>query len=179
MNKEKPVRLVITSPSKLGVEFSSNIEARTTAGVLSELLAESKHKVILSSPYIQGIETLQQMNLLDPLYKAINREVRVILLSTASTVRKKRKVSMLKKNVEFYCPRPNIQSESELGSHAKFCISDESKAYLGSANFTRPGLSISFELGVIIHKPLTFQLLYIWKELISNGFLVSYERIKK
>jgi hypothetical protein len=39
---------------------------------------------------------------------------------------------------------------SQLGLHAKFCISDAIAAYVGSANLMGPGLNQHFDMGILI-----------------------------
>ena len=74
------------------------------------------------------------------------------------------------KCITFYQPLANKLDENHLGSHAKFCICDSKKAYVGSANFSNLGLNQHFEMGVLLHGPLAKKM-QIWKKLIEEESL--------
>jgi phosphatidylserine/phosphatidylglycerophosphate/cardiolipin synthase-like enzyme len=64
-----------------------------------------------------------------------------------------------------YRPAANLESEKLLGSHAKFCISDTTAAYLGSANFTGLGLAGHLEMGVLLKGKLAGDIAAFWETL--------------
>ena len=72
-------------------------------------------------------------------------------------------------------PKTNLQNERILGSHAKFCASDWKSAYIGSANFTGPGLSEQVEMGVLLSGPVVRQLQAFWTYCLEEGLFVNSE----
>jgi phosphatidylserine/phosphatidylglycerophosphate/cardiolipin synthase-like enzyme len=63
---------------------------------------------------------------------------------------------------------------SELGSHAKFCISDDTAAYVGSANLTKPGLGEHFELGVLVRGQAALAMRSFWNFAIHHKLFSPY-----
>ena len=73
-------------------------------------------------------------------------------------------VSFEKKSLESDPELPEFPEfdVTELGSHAKFCISDNTAAYVGSANLTKPGLGEHFELGVLVRGQAALDMRRFW-----------------
>ena len=55
---DESVEFVITVPEPLGAELAYNTRARTTLGVLTQLIAGARQKIVLAVPFIQGERSL-------------------------------------------------------------------------------------------------------------------------
>jgi phosphatidylserine/phosphatidylglycerophosphate/cardiolipin synthase-like enzyme len=60
-----------------------------------------------------------------------------------------------------------------LGSHAKFCVADGRRAYVGSANLTGPGLSEHLEIGLLVHGKVAKQIEELWLYSVEIGMFVK------
>ena len=78
-------------------------------------------------------------------------------------------------DVRFFQAKTNIEQEQRLGSHAKFCIADETSVYVGSANLTGPGLSEHLEMGFLVDGKHAKQIVNVWKFLVDKGFWIRSE----
>ena len=173
------VEFVITVPEPLGAELAYNTRARTTLGVLTQLIAGARQKIVLAAPFIQVERSLINGPLAEALQAALRRSVRVNIVSTAQSLQSLRRVDWLNspyQNVHFFQPKTNIEQEQRLGSHAKFCIADETEAYVGSANLTGPGLAENLEMGFLVHGKHARQISDFWNFLVEKGFWVNTER---
>lgn len=65
--------------------------------------------------------------------------------------------------------------EGVLGSHAKFCIADGIRAYLGSANLTFLGLNQHLEMCVLVQEDIARQIFQFWQQLREIGFFVEVD----
>jgi phosphatidylserine/phosphatidylglycerophosphate/cardiolipin synthase-like enzyme len=74
-------------------------------------------------------------------------------------------------NVKVYQPIDNVRNTEILGSHAKFCLVDGEKVYIGSANITNPGLGQHIEMGILGKKDLAKKVEKLWDYLDKHGFL--------
>ena len=74
--------------------------------------------------------------------------------------------------LRFYRAAIHPEDSQRLGSHAKFCISDEELAYVGSSNLTGPGLSGQLEMGVMIRGPVARHLVQFWDYAVDIGLIV-------
>ncbi|MFI5398460.1 MAG: phospholipase D-like domain-containing protein [Candidatus Binatia bacterium] len=61
-----------------------------------------------------------------------------------------------------------------LGSHAKFCITDDERVYIGSANITQKGISGHFEMGVLLDGKPARQVSALVRALMESDFLIAY-----
>jgi len=59
--------------------------------------------------------------------------------------------------------------------HAKVLIVDAKKGYLGSANFTKQGLTSRFELGVRLDEEQSKTIDRLLERLILSGLFVKYD----
>lgn len=171
------VEIVLTVPEPFGAQLVSKFGARTTLGVLTELLASAQGHVVIASPFIQGTEGLVAGPLGMALIAALKRRVRVDVISTGASLatldlRSLRDIAGPR--FRSFRPYNNIVDPRMLGLHAKFCLCDGEHAYIGSANITQKGISENFEIGVLLHGKLVQRLLDIVHTLIDSGYLVEF-----
>ena len=111
--------------------------------------------------------------LVDAVGHAVHRGVRLDVISTDESkdvFQESLPELYVNSAVHFYRPHPDL-ARSKLGSHAKVLIADNNSAYVGSANFTDPGLTANLEMGVLLRGSLAHQLRAFWTHLIETGFL--------
>ena len=171
------VEVVITAPERYAAALALRARVRLTLGALTQLIADSKQYILLSFPYIQENDSVGT-----PIYhalrSALKRGVDVDIVSTLvglRTIAKKGLQKGAKGRLRFYRPRANVQNESRLGSHAKFCVCDGMHAYVGSANLTVPGLSNNIEIGVLLHGEPTHQIESFWELTFEEGLWLETE----
>src|SRR6266576_7266667 len=75
-------QLVITAPTPHGIKIAHEVKARTTLGVLTTLIAQAEHNLILVAPFMQIGEGLSREPLAGALISALQRGVIVDLAST-------------------------------------------------------------------------------------------------
>lgn len=172
MTSDDSVELVVTGPGRFGTALASKTRARTTLGVLTQLLAEAQRDVVISAPYLQRGHGLSSGPLADALAAALGRGVDVSIMTTGrglETLDKKALERIGPGKVRYYRPVMNVTEERRLGSHAKFWIMDSERAYVGSANLTRPGLTEHVEMGVIVHGMAAQQIRAFWDCCVEIG----------
>jgi len=159
--------LVITAPEPYGARLAYDTAARMTLGVLTELVVGARKRLVLASPYLSE-DVFDVGVLAASVHAALTRGV-VIELATSSKQIQALSPSLLRRReagqLAIFCPTANLESDTRLGSHAKFCISDSSAAYLGSANFTTPGLAGHLEMGVLVRGRLATAISALWDTL--------------
>jgi phosphatidylserine/phosphatidylglycerophosphate/cardiolipin synthase-like enzyme len=151
--------------------------ARLTIGVLVELALEAQSRLVLASPYVNVASLLSDGVLANAIKHALDSGVEVEIASAGANVKQLRSLLRLNKKgadykLKLFQPKANALDERQLGSHAKFCISDAKKAYLGSANFTTPGLGGHLEMGVLVEGKLAIQISRFWSDLKEIGLFV-------
>lgn len=167
---------VITVPEPYGSELAHRARARTSLGVLAQLIAQAKRNLVIAAPFIQSGEGIDAGPLADALRAALQRGVNVDVISTdggLQAVDAERLRRMGRGHLRLFQPHANIEDEGRLGSHAKFCLADDWHAYIGSANLTGPGLSTNLEMGVLVHGELASQVREFWRYLREVGFFVE------
>ena len=170
------VELVITPPEPCGSKLAQHISSRTTLGALTQLIAQAKKHIVIASPFFQISEEIKYSPLLEAMKYALRRSVLLEVISTGSGISVFRTVwSSIIGNgrIRLFQPKPNIDDERYLGSHAKLLIVDSKHAYIGSANFTSPGLTGNLEVGVLVHGTIAAQVNSFLKYLVDIGFLVD------
>jgi phosphatidylserine/phosphatidylglycerophosphate/cardiolipin synthase-like enzyme len=174
------VQLVITTPPKYGIDLAAYAECRTTLGILTELFAHARKRVVIAAPFLQQGAGLSEGALKTTLEATLQRGIHV---DVASTHRGLETLAGLPNEWRDYPGKLRLfHSEGEnterrrLGSHAKFCISDQDSAYIGSANLTGPGLDENLELGVIVRGEVAQQLARFWQHAVSVGLFMAVER---
>ena len=172
------IEFVITIPEPFGAELAYKTRTRTTLGVLTQLTATARQRIVLAAPFIQVERSLIQGPLAEALRTALRRSVQIDIVSTAQGLQSLKRVDWLNshhQNLHFFQPKTNINREERLGSHAKFCISDETAAYVGSANLTGPGLAENLEMGFLVHGKYAKQISDFWNFLVESGFWTHVE----
>jgi phosphatidylserine/phosphatidylglycerophosphate/cardiolipin synthase-like enzyme len=176
-NRKKEPELVITIPSSFGPELANIIEARITIGVIIQLIAQSKKIVIIGAPFIQRAISEKNQDFKVAINSALNRDVQVNIISTGTGLDTFPR-GLKQENIElihYFQPQRNIDNKNQLGSHAKFCISDGKHAYIGSANLTDPGLFENLEMGILIHGNVAKQALKFWEYLVDKKFFIEVD----
>lgn len=165
---------VITVPQSLGAVFAYHAKARLTLGVLVQMVAKAQQEIVISSPYMQSEQIFGRSDLAFALESAINRGVRLKIMSTGENLQLIRSLDWVvsnQTNIEFYQPQTNIERPEYLGSHAKFCLVDKSSAYIGSANFTYLGLHQHLEMGIVVYGEIAERIAEFWHLLVQQGYL--------
>lgn len=180
MQEEKPstkkTEVVVTPPEQYGTQLAYNIRARTTLGVFTQLIARANSHILIASPFVQTYHGFSESPIKSALMFALDRNVCLDIVTTGTGM------GILKNgwsdlttrdNIRFFQPKPNIDDERYLGSHAKCLISDAQAAYVGSANFTQPGLSGNLELGLLVEGDAAAQIGSFWQYLIDIKFIIE------
>lgn len=165
---------VITVPKSLGAVFAYRAKARLTMGALVQMVAKAQQEIVISAPYLQSEQIFGRSDLAIALESATNRGVKLKIMSTGGNLQLIRGLDWVisnQANIEFYQPQMNIERPEYLGSHAKFCIVDQSSAYIGSANFTYLGLHEHLEMGVVVHGEVAERIARFWDLLVQQGYL--------
>lgn len=169
----KQPQIVITSPGPGAIHLAHNVRARTTLGVLTTLIAQSKTHLVIASPFVQANEALSKEPLAGALREALKRGVGVEIASTRQgldNLDRSTLIDTATNYVTFFRVAEEYPESSSIGFHAKFCVADGRSAYVGSANLTRPGIEQHFEMGVLVFDESAAQVLSIWRHLIRQSF---------
>ncbi len=170
------VELVITPPKIYGSELAQRIGARTTIGVLTQLIANSKTSILIASPFFQSYNGIESNPLINALKNALDRNVSLNVIGTGEGIevfKKWKKEGFLQGNIRLFRPKPNVEDERFLGSHAKVLIVDDNYVYIGSANLTQSGLMDNLEIGILFEGNIASNVSKLWNHLIETGFLVE------
>ncbi len=170
-----PVDIVITGPQALTTELAYKTGCRTTIGVITQLFAQARNRVIVSVPYLQPGHGLLDGPVHDALLGALRRGVTVDVMTNAKSIKLLRETcdpARVHKQFHFFRPHANVEDERRSGSHAKICIADGQAAYIGSANFTGPGLSDQIEIGLLVEGDPAVRLEQFCVYCIESGLFV-------
>lgn len=172
---ETRVEVVATVPEELPRDLLIPAAMRTTLGVLVELIAESRKRVVLASPFMQ-LACICRGPLGVTLETAAARGVLIDVVSMGGSLTEADTGMLssqrLPMTIRVFQPRPNLVDSEVMGSHAKVCLVDGAAAYIGSANFTENGLSKHFELGTLVRGQPARDLWSIVNRLFADGFFV-------
>lgn len=169
------VELVMTVPEPHGALLAYKAQCRTTIGVLVQLFAQAKHRVIIGTPFIQTSQELADGVIADAIRSAMRHGVSVDILSTDQSLQAIERDRLLRDTggkLQLFRPSANLINRQRLGSHAKFCVADGESAYVGSANLTGPGLSGQLELGLLVHGEIARQIEQFWDYAVETGLFV-------
>lgn len=173
-NTDKEFEFVVTLPDSLDKSIIDKYQLRTTVGVLTELFANAKEYIIIGAPFIQSVEGLQYGIIGKCMELALDRGVRIDIISTTSSLLNLNiKKELIGNLVHLFRPQKNIDNANTLGSHAKFFIVDKSIAYLGSANYTFKGINENLEMGFLVKGAAALQIYNFIKDLCNKGFFVE------
>jgi phosphatidylserine/phosphatidylglycerophosphate/cardiolipin synthase-like enzyme len=169
------VELVLTVPEPYGGLLAYNTRCRTTIGVLIQLITEAERFVIIAAPFIQSAYGLSTGVIADALSSALRRGVDIDVMSTSKglqAIDREQLMHAAKGRLRFFQPVPHRDDEQQLGSHAKFCIADGERAYVGSANLTYHGLSGQVEMGLLIRGSVAHQIKDFWDYAVEVGLYI-------
>lgn len=172
-----PVEVVATIPGVSGGELISRFGLRSTLGVLTELLASAKDRVVIAAPFIQGMEGLHAGPVGMALVAALRRGVRVDVISTGAglgALDRELLSGIAGAVLKTYRPRRNVDDPRVLGSHAKVVVSDGSDAYVGSANITQKGIGGNLEIGVLLHGSAAREVAQLIQALMESDYFVEW-----
>jgi phosphatidylserine/phosphatidylglycerophosphate/cardiolipin synthase-like enzyme len=172
----RDLELVVTLPEAVGDQIANEFGLRTTLGVLVELLAGAKGHVIVGAPFIQGDAALHAEPLASAFRSALERGVRVDIISTGASLANLRLGQLRRvagRGLRTFQPRGNTEDARSLGSHAKFFLADGQAAYVGSANFTHMGIGGHLEIGVLLSGAPARQLWHVVTRLFDIGYLIE------
>ena len=167
--------LVITAPQAYASSLAYHTRCRLTLGVLTQLMAEFRRHVVIAAPFFQVGYGVSRGPLADALRAALRRGVDVDVVSTGQALSALDTMWLRDKTVgqlRLFQPQANIENERRIGLHAKFCVSDDERAYVGSANLTGPGLSEHFEMGLLIRGEVAQQIGSFWRYVVQIGSFV-------
>ena len=74
--------------------------------------------------------------------------------------------------LRFFQPAAHLLDDQQLGSHAKFCVSDDKSAYVGSANLTGRGLTGQVEMGILVRGSVARQIEGFWDYAVELGLFI-------
>lgn len=179
MATESSVDLVLTLPDLRGTPLYQP-GTRTTTGALTQIVAGARRKVILAAPFMQAGHGLSTGPIALAVEAALSRGVRVDVLGThggLATLDTHRLCRSSRSVLRLWEASAHIARPEQLGSHAKFCVVDEHIAYVGSANFTGPGLSTQLEMGLLVEGPVAAQISAFWDLACRTGFFVEVRTV--
>jgi phosphatidylserine/phosphatidylglycerophosphate/cardiolipin synthase-like enzyme len=168
--------IVISAPEPHASALAYATRSRATLGVLVGLFVEADKNIAIAAPYLQA-EIFESGVLGVALTAALERNVTVELLTTKANLAKPRVRSLFTRcgpSLRLYTPEFPEFDTSELGSHAKFCICDDTSAYVGSANLTKPGLGGHFELGVLVRGQAALAMRSFWTFAVRYKLFCPY-----
>ena len=175
-NETNRVELVITPPKVYGSRLAQNIGARTTIGVLTQLIANSRTSILIASPFYQTYRGIKLNPMINAFKNALDRNVTLSVIGTREGIevfKKWIKDIFLQGDIRLFRPKPNVEDDRLLGSHAKVLIVDKKYVYIGSANLTRSGLTDNLEIGTLLKGTIASKVSKLWDQLIEKGFLVE------
>jgi phosphatidylserine/phosphatidylglycerophosphate/cardiolipin synthase-like enzyme len=177
MSKDRvnAVEIVITAPEAFGTALAYCTQCRTTMGVLMQLIVQARERILIAAPFIQAEYGKPAEVLRTALAQAAAGGVALQIISAETGVLG---VEQLlgdcepAHNVRVFRPAPELTDGNRLGLHAKFCLVDGARAYVGSANLTGPGLAQHLEMGVLVQGQAAKQIEDFWRYCIEIGVLV-------
>ena len=150
-------------------------KSRTTTGVLTQLVLEASHRVAVAAPFMQVRAGLSEGPVAMALAAALARGISVDIVGTREglgTLDVARLTRSSAGTLTLWEPSEHEEHPEKLGSHAKFCIADDAAAYVGSANFTGPGLGSQLEMGVIVRGEVAAQISAFFDLACRIGFFI-------
>jgi len=172
---QSEVELVLTLPGSDRSRLYQP-EARATVGCLTQLLTEAQRHVVIAAPFMQRGHGLSSGPLAIALETALSRGLRIDVLGTReglATLSIDKLCRRSRGTLGLWEPSHHLSEPRDIGSHAKFCVADAAAAYVGSANFTGPGLGDQLEMGVLVRGPIAAQIGAFWDLACKTGFFVS------
>lgn len=174
----KEVEFVVTLPQDANYKIAYDTKARTTIGVLVQIIAQSNEKIVISAPFFQIGELLEKKSIRYALEGALERGVAIKLATTIRGVKEIKDLDLFqtyRDQIDLYQSSANLNNENILGSHAKLYISDYELAYLGSANFTTNALENHIEMGLLVKGDTVKSIYNFWELLSLKGFYTKID----
>lgn len=176
---DNAVEVVITAPEEFGIALAYSTQCRTTMGVLMQLVVQARERILIAAPFIQSNVGKSAEVLRTALAQAASGGVTLQIISVGTGLQGTEQLlaSMKPKpNCRVFRPHRELIEGNRLGLHAKFCVVDGARAYVGSANLTGPGLAQHLEMGVLVHGPAAKQIEDFWRYCMEIHVLeeVSY-----
>lgn len=168
--------LYISPPNIITSELSGEIDDITN--LLTSLVSSASTSINIVSPFTNktGLNSI-----LAPLKGCKNSPAISVYLTATSKDQEKifRQItglipSRMNNNLHIYFCSTELVEEDYL-PHAKLLITDSSKGYLGSANFTKQGLTSRFEVGVELDAEQSKSVNKLLKMLIDKGVFIEYQ----
>jgi phosphatidylserine/phosphatidylglycerophosphate/cardiolipin synthase-like enzyme len=174
-HSDPDAELVVTVPEPYCAKLTYRSRCRTTLGVLTQLITEAEQHIVIAAPFMQSGFGLSSGPLALALQSALCRGVNVDVLSTERSLQTV-DLAGLSQNargqLRLFTASASLTDDAILGSHAKFCVADGEKAYVGSANLTGRGLSGQLEMGVLIQGAAARQVDQFWDFAVEVGLIV-------
>ncbi len=172
--KLKPF-LYVSPPNIITSDLSEEID--DIANLLTDLVSSAMESVVIMSPFTNkaGLSSI-----LTPLKVCKKLPTISIYLTSPS-----KDQSMIMKQIRYLMPTQMISKlnilfctsgsmEEDYLPHAKLLIVDSKRGYLGSANFTRQGLTSRFEVGVELNEQQSKCIIVLLGKLEANGMYIKY-----
>jgi len=178
-DRTSAVEIVITAPEAFGTALAYCTQCRTTMGVLMQLVVQARERILIAAPFIQADYGKPAEVLRTALAQAAAGGVVLQIISAGSGLQGVQQLLSDVKatsNVRVFRPRGELTDGNRLGLHAKFCVVDGSRAYVGSANLTGPGLAQHLEMGVLVHGHAAKQIEDFWHYCMAIGVLEETRR---
>lgn len=169
------VEIVITAPEAFGLALAYSTQCRTTMGVLMQLVVQARKRILIAAPFIQAEYGKSAEILRTALSQAAAGGITLQIISVGTGLRSIAELFgdiKQKSNVRILRPHLELTEGNRLGLHAKFCVVDGARAYVGSANLTGPGLTQHLEMGVLVQGHAAEQVENFWRYCIEIGVLV-------
>ena len=167
--------LYISPPNIISSELADEID--DISNLLTDLVSSATESVIIMSPFTNkaGLSSI-----LTPL-KVCKKLPSISIYLTAPS----QDQSMIVNQINDLIPKPmanklNIyfctseSMEEDYLPHAKLLVVDSKRGYLGSANFTRQGLTSRFEVGVELNEQQSKSVNKLLKKLENKGIFKKY-----
>lgn len=173
---DNSIEIVITAPEAFGAALAYCTQCRTTMGVFMQLIVQARERIVIAAPFIQSDYGKPAEVLWAALAQAASGGVALQLISAGTGLQGvEQLLGSIKPthNIRVFCPHPELTDGNRLGLHAKFCVVDGARAYVGSANLTGPGLTRHLEMGVLVHGHAAEQIEDFWRYCVEIGVLVE------
>jgi phosphatidylserine/phosphatidylglycerophosphate/cardiolipin synthase-like enzyme len=168
--------LVLTVPESFGLDAGSTFLARSTLGVLVELLAEAQETILMGAPYADEPGALLSGPVGLALSSALQRGVMVQLMTSETTLSHELFThlrSSYPSSFRVYGPASQKSGKHAYFPHAKFVIADRRSAYVGSANLTYSGIRGNLEVGVLVNGSIAHGMADFFSYLLERRYLVE------
>lgn len=167
------------------VPIGTNIPSRIAGNFdhlnswIQQVIQSTNERLVFFAPYYSEAG-LKHFSISLSTLLSIRKEIRVDwIFGEINNEENEKAINFLKQNFassncNIYLPKSS--DERDLVIHAKVLISDKSKGYMGSANFSKGALMSQFELGTILSRQQIESLLALIDYWIQSRFLCEYNK---